>query len=240
MRLSGESNLLAVSAHRDEFVEVSASALQSCLHTGAQFLWHYVGVKVTLDYPCCLCSLFAARESDTMATCSLSFLSSHFRLERENSTSFVSFSNQSVSGIVTCGDKQSHFQFSGFEMETVTPGCVLTVKGVTFVSTNDPGIEEKQVVSVFKGNVSFSADMSALNSSLTAALSDFDYIDFNALVKGGGRIKEHGSMGTNLRKSMGCLDDFGSYLGCHSCFDWGHVSVQAQIVQDSCWSIDGG
>ena len=74
-------------------------------------------------------------------------------------------------------------------METIAPGCVLTVQGVTFVSANDPGIEEKQVVSVFKGNVSFSADMSALNSSLTAGLSDFDYIDFNALVKGGEELK---------------------------------------------------
>ena len=31
--------------------------------------------------------------------------------------------------------------------------------------------------------------MSALNTSLTAALSDFDYIDFNALVKGGEELK---------------------------------------------------
>ena len=124
VRLSGESNLVAVSAHRDEFVEVSASALHSCLHIGAQFLCHYVGVKVTLDYPCCLCSIFAAREDDAMTLCSLSFLSSRFRLERVSSTSFVSFTNQSVSGIVTCGDKQSQFQFCGFQMETITPGCV--------------------------------------------------------------------------------------------------------------------
>ena len=107
-----------------------------------------------------------------------------------NSTSFVSFTNQSVSGFVTCGDKQSQFQFSGSQMETIAPGCVLTIKGVTLVSANDPGIEEKQVVSVFKGNVTFSADMSALNFSLTAALSDFYYIDFNALVKGGEELKE--------------------------------------------------
>ena len=124
-----------------------------------------------------------------MFQCSLAFLSSSFILERVNSTSFVSFTNQSVSGIVTCGDKQSQFQFSGFQMETISPGCVLTVKGVTFVSANDPKIEEKQVVSVFKGNVSFSADMSALNTSLTASLSDFNYIDFNALVKGGEELK---------------------------------------------------
>ena len=47
VRLLGESNLLAVSAHRDEFVEMAASALHSCLHIGTQFLCHYVGVKVT-------------------------------------------------------------------------------------------------------------------------------------------------------------------------------------------------
>ena len=170
VRLSGESNLLAVSAHRDEFVEVSALALHSCLHIGAQFLCHYVGVKVTLDYPRCLCYIFAARENDAMATCSLSFLSSRFRLERVNSTSFVSFTNQSVSGIVTCGDKQSQFQFSGFQMETIAPGCVLTVKGVTLVSANDPVIEEKQVISVFKGNVSFSVGLQFLLDSSVVGL----------------------------------------------------------------------
>ena len=130
-----------------------------------------------------------------MSQCSLAFLTSRFRLERVNSTSFVSFTNQSVSGIVTCGDKQSQFQFSGFQMETIKPGCVLTMKGVTFVSAFDPNIEEKQDVSVFKGNVSFSAGMSALNSSLTEALSDFDFIDFNTLVKGGGRNQLPGKHG---------------------------------------------
>ena len=44
------------------------------------------------------------------------------------------FTNQSVSGIVTCGDKQSQFLFSGFQLENIDPGCVLSVKGVTFVS----------------------------------------------------------------------------------------------------------
>ena len=65
-----------------------------------------MGVKVNNDYPCCLYAVFTARELDTLAQCSLSFLSDGFRLERVNSTGFVSFSNESVSGIVTCGDKQ--------------------------------------------------------------------------------------------------------------------------------------
>ena len=133
VRLSGESNLLAVSAHRDEFFEVASSALHGCLHIGTQFLCHHVGVKVTLDYPCCLCSVFKAREKDAMSQCSLAFLSSHFILERVNSTSFVSFTNQSVSGIVTCGDKQSQaitIPIQWFQMETIEPGCVLTVKNV--------------------------------------------------------------------------------------------------------------
>ena len=110
-------------------------------------------------------------------------------LERVNSTSFVPFTNQSVYGIVTCGDKQSQFQFSGFQMETIQPGCVLTVKGVTFVSAFDPTIEEKQMVSIFKGNVTFAANMSALNSSLLDPWSDFDVIDFNALVKGSEKLR---------------------------------------------------
>ena len=63
-----------------------------------------------------------------MSQCSLVFLNNSFRLERVNSTTFVSFTNQSVYGIVSCRDKQSQFQFSGFQMETIKPGCVLTVK----------------------------------------------------------------------------------------------------------------
>ena len=62
---------------------------------------------------------------------------------------------------------------------------MLLIKGVTFVLAFDPYIEEKQVVSIIKGNASFAGNMWALNSSLTEALSDFDKIDFNTLVKGG-------------------------------------------------------
>ena len=124
-----------------------------------------------------------------MSQCSLAFLSDRFRLERVNSTSFVSFTNQSVYGTVTCGDKQSQFQFSGFQMETFLPGCVLSVKGVTFVSAFDPNIVEKQVVLIFKGNVFFAANMSAMNSSLTEALLDFNVIDFNALMKVGEELR---------------------------------------------------
>ena len=120
-----------------------------------------------------------------MAMCSLSFLSSHFRLERVNSTSFVSFTNQSVSGIVTCGDKLSQFQFSGFQMETITPGCVLTVKGVTFVSANDPGIEEKQVV--FQRKCFLFCRYVGPKFLLDSSVVRFRL--FNALVKGGKELK---------------------------------------------------
>ena len=84
-------------------------------------------MKVTNDYPCCLCTVLTARETDAMSQSSLAFSSDRFRLERVNLTSFVSFTNQSVSGTVTCGDNQSQYQFSGFEMETKKPGCVLLV-----------------------------------------------------------------------------------------------------------------
>ena len=63
---------------------------------------------------------------------------------------------------------------------------------MTFVSAFHPKIEEKQVVSVFRGNVSFAANMTTLNSLLTEALSNFNEINFNVFVKGGERPVEHG------------------------------------------------
>ena len=66
---------------------------------------------------------------------------------------------------------------------------------MTFVFAFDLKIEGKQVVSVFKGNVSFAANMSASNSSLPEALSDFDEIDFNALVKGGEELRNMAGRG---------------------------------------------
>lgn len=68
-----------------------------------------------------------------------------------NSTTFVSFPNETVSGIVTCMDKQLQILFKGFMKESLDPGCVLMVWEVTFVSAMDPNIEEKQLVSLFKG-----------------------------------------------------------------------------------------
>ena len=92
VRLSGESILVALSTHRDEFVEVASSALDGCLHIGIQFLC----VEVYNDHPCGLCALFTARETDAMSQCSLAFVSDRFRLEKVNSTSFMSFTNQCV------------------------------------------------------------------------------------------------------------------------------------------------
>lgn len=74
VRLSGESNLLELSARRDEFFEVASLGLHGCLHIGTQFLCHYVGVKINNDYRCCMCVVSTARESDVMSQYSLSFL----------------------------------------------------------------------------------------------------------------------------------------------------------------------
>ena len=109
--------------------------------------------------------------------------------------------------------------------------CFNSEKCVNLVSAFDPNIEEKQVVPIFKGNVSFAANMSALNSSLTEALSDFDVIDFNAL--GGEKLK-------NLVPLRQGMDGSGSYFGCHSWFDWSALPVQVKALQGSHWSVAGG
>ncbi len=189
VKVQGESDLLAVSAHKNEFVEVSGSSLHSCLHVGSSFLCHFLGVTITEEYPCCLCSIFSAKVAEVYRTCNLAFLSERFRLERVNSTSFVSFTNKTVSGVVTCGKDQSQIVFSGYELKTLSPGCVVSLKGVTFVSAYSPKIEVQQVVSEFIMNTTFSGSISSINKSLTAALSDFDQIDFNALVRGGEELR---------------------------------------------------
>ena len=85
--------------------------------------------------------------------------------------------------------------------------------------------------------------LSAFNSSLTAALSDFDYTDFNALVKRGEELKNMVpweptsgrvwvawmTLGVILAVIAGLT---GVMYLCRLCV--------AQIVPDGCWSIDGG
>lgn len=162
-----------------------------------------------------------------MSQSSLSFLSERFRLEMVNSTTFVSFTNESVSGIVTCKDKQPQFVFSGYQWETLDPGCVSSERGVTIPSAFDPKIEEKQVLSVFKGNVSLAANMTAMNSSLTETLTDLDKIDLNSLVKG--RIAYFRHIRDGLDGSVR-----------HSGVDKSPLPVQAKVVCPSNWGPSGG
>ena len=58
VQMKGESNMVAVSSNKNEFVEVSGSDLHGCLHVGSVFLCHYLGVKVMTSFPCCLCDIF--------------------------------------------------------------------------------------------------------------------------------------------------------------------------------------
>ena len=58
--------MVAVSANKDKFVEVSGSDLHSCLHIGSVFLCHYLGVKISVSFPCCLCDIFTGKTSAVM------------------------------------------------------------------------------------------------------------------------------------------------------------------------------
>ena len=90
-----ESNMVALSSNKDEFVEVSGSDLHGSLHIGSVFLCHYLGVKVTTSFPCCLCDIFTGKTKEVMWDCELMFLSERFCLYRIDSTSFFFFANSS-------------------------------------------------------------------------------------------------------------------------------------------------
>ena len=97
VKVQGESNMVAVSANKDEFVEVSGSDLHSCLHIGSVFLCHYLGVKILASFLCCLCDIFTGKTRAVMRDCDLTFLSERFWLDCINSTVFLYYANSSRS-----------------------------------------------------------------------------------------------------------------------------------------------
>ena len=153
VRVKGESNMVAVSSNKDEFVEVSGSDLHGCLHTGSIFLCHYLDVKISASFPCFLCDIFTGKTKEVMRDCDLTFLSERFRLDRINSTSFLYYANSSQSGMLSCGVSQEQLRLTGFGVRSFDPGCVLTVAGVTFVSAVAPRVGMQQVVTSFFGQL---------------------------------------------------------------------------------------
>ena len=95
VRVKGDSNMVAVSANKDEFAEGSGSDLHGCLHIGSVFLCHYLGVKILASFPCCLCDIFTGKTSEMMRDCDLTLLSEKFWLDRINFTSFLYYANSS-------------------------------------------------------------------------------------------------------------------------------------------------
>ena len=84
MKMQGESNMVAVSVNKDEFVEVSGSDLHGCLHIGSVFLCQYLGVKISACFPCCLCDIFMGKTRAVMRDCDLTFLNERFQLDQIN------------------------------------------------------------------------------------------------------------------------------------------------------------
>ena len=104
-----------------------------------------------------------------MRDCNLTLLSERFRLDRINSTLFLSYANSSRSGILSCGVSQEQLRLTGFGVKSLDLGCVLTLAGVTFVPA--PRIGVQQVVTSFLGSFSFSDDIEALRDDLFSDLT---------------------------------------------------------------------
>ena len=114
--------------------------MSSC---GGKILCPFIGVRLTEEYPCCLCAFFLAQMERNATQCELIFLRQRFHLERLNATLFVSFTNSSITGVSTCHERQGQVTFLGLQHFTVEPGCVLSVAGITFVSAFNPSVRHK-------------------------------------------------------------------------------------------------
>ena len=101
VKVKGESTLVVVSSKKDKFVEVLVADLHGCLHVGSVFLCHYLVVKISVSFPCCLCDIFTGKTRYVMRDCELMFLSERFRLDCMKSTLFLFHANFSRSGILS-------------------------------------------------------------------------------------------------------------------------------------------
>ena len=129
VKVNSMEHLLAVSKHREQFVPVSGADLHQCIHMGENFLCPFIGVRLTEEYQCCLCAIFLAQMKRIAKECELTFLRRRFHLERLNATLFVSFTNNSITGVSTCHGRQSQMSFIGLQHftlpRTLSPLCSL-------------------------------------------------------------------------------------------------------------------
>ena len=155
-----------------------------------------------------LCYLSSTNGKDCVA-CDLIFLRQRFHLERLNATSFVSFTNSSVTGVSTCQGRQTQVGFLGLQHFSFDPGCVLSVAGVTFVSASNRSVIVQYVVSLFPANFSLFDNETSLVSDILTALSSSEKINLSALVRGDGvGIEVSVSLGPDILSHGGFLGRF--------------------------------
>ena len=167
VKVTSTEHLLAVSKHREQFVPESGADLHQWLHVGENLSCLFIGVRLSEEYPCCLCAIFLAQMKRIAKECELTFLRQRFHLERLNATLLVSFTNSSITGVSNCHGRESQLSFSSLQHFTLEPGCVLNVVGVTFVSEFNPGVSVQQVVSFFPANFSLFENDSSLISDIS-------------------------------------------------------------------------
>ena len=130
-------------------------------------------------------AVFEGNADAIFKTCQLTFIKSHFVLERLNATGFLSFANVSVTGSLTCEENRKQVHFSGYKVMDIEPGCVLFARGLTFVSAFDPVLHFPTITLRFSPPQSIVDHFANHSSQISGALSRFDFVDYNALVEGG-------------------------------------------------------
>ncbi len=185
VRVQPRETLVAINRAKDAFVPIYHSQLHACQHVGHSVLCHYPSVSITDVGQCCLCAIFRGLAEVIFKACPVTFLAQNFLLERLNSTAFLAYSNESVSGALTCGLKSSQLEVSSLKVINIEPGCVFNIQGVTFVAAFDPQIRIPDIISTFSPPVGLLDLFSNSSDMISEALSHFDQVDYNALVRGG-------------------------------------------------------
>lgn len=187
--VTADSDMIALSADYSRFINVDNAMLASCTKLGATYYGHFPSTVRISSAEDCLKDIFLGRKERLSFNCKINLLQGTFHLQRLNDTSFMSYSDKTISGTLKCEDSFSHPSFHGYEIHSVPAGCVLEVDTYVFVSAINPVISRNVIYSTIAHdfmNVSDNITIDAVHE----ALESFHQVDLKDLVAGGEKIAE--------------------------------------------------
>jgi hypothetical protein len=190
VRIMGKSSFLAISKDNSRFVDISDAELQKCKTIGRKTLCSYPGVEFSTGVPHCLKDIFLSTLKNAVSHCSVVILKKELHLSRLNSTAFAVYSPIQAAGSLACEKSIRPLIVENFSVHNLQPGCVFTIRGLSFRAAYNPVVAPVHISSVIFHDALNLSLTNQGESALEAALDNFQEIDFQSLIQGGEEIAD--------------------------------------------------